>query len=197
MPPANRTHGFGGLGLDMQQPGTLTVAALNLWWPDVQIFRSTDSGATWSTIWNWASNGSETMERHHTISAPKAPWIEAGFMDARGNDGTLLGWMVESLEINPFNSDHMLYGTGLTMYGSKDLTNWDAVPRQNVNIESMAEGIEETAVLGLASAPGGTELLVAVGDVDGFSFRNSSDIDTPPSSPWMNPQISTTNDVGK
>lgn len=197
VPRANLTHGFGGVGLDMQNPGTLVVAALNLWSPDVQFFRSTDSGATWSTIWEWTSNGSQIVDRHHTISAPKAPWIQTGFLDARGNNGAKLGWIVESLEINPFDSNHMLYGTGLTVYGSKDLTNWDKTPRVNVNIESMADGIEETAVLGLASAPGGTELLVAVGDVDGFSFRDISDIDTPPSSPWMNPQISTTVDVGK
>lgn len=47
--------GFGGLGVDMQKPGTLVVASLNSWWPDAQIFRSTDSGATWSPIWEWAA----------------------------------------------------------------------------------------------------------------------------------------------
>ena len=47
--------GFGGLGLDMQNPGTLVVASLNSWWPDAQIFRSTDSGETWSPIWEWTA----------------------------------------------------------------------------------------------------------------------------------------------
>lgn len=47
--------GFGGLGVDMQKPGTLVVASLNSWWPDAQIFRSTDSGATWSRLWEWSS----------------------------------------------------------------------------------------------------------------------------------------------
>lgn len=47
--------GFGGLGLDMLNPGTLVVASLNSWWPDAQLFRSTDSGATWSKIWEWTS----------------------------------------------------------------------------------------------------------------------------------------------
>jgi len=47
-------YGFGGLGVDMQKPGTLVVASLNSWWPDAQIFRSTDSGNTWSPIWEWA-----------------------------------------------------------------------------------------------------------------------------------------------
>lgn len=35
--------GYGGLALDSQHPGTLMVAAMNLWYPDVQIFKSTDS----------------------------------------------------------------------------------------------------------------------------------------------------------
>jgi xyloglucan-specific exo-beta-1,4-glucanase len=48
------TFGFGGVALDMQKPGTLLVATLNSWWPDAQFFRSTDSGATWSVIWEWA-----------------------------------------------------------------------------------------------------------------------------------------------
>ncbi|KAI3394754.1 hypothetical protein diail_2283 [Diaporthe ilicicola] len=190
VPNASLTHGFGGLGLDMQQPGTLVVAALNLWSPDVQFFRSTDSGASWSTIWDWVNATTGTMARHHTTSAPLAPWLEAGFVNVPG--GKHLGWMVESLEIDPLDSDHWLYGTGMSLWGGKDLTKWDKSPRENVTIQSLAFGMEETAVLDLASAPGGTELLMAVGDVDGFTYRNSSDLDTPPSIPWMNPQISTT-----
>lgn len=37
------TFGYGGLALDAQNPGTLMVASDNLWYPDVQIFRSNDS----------------------------------------------------------------------------------------------------------------------------------------------------------
>lgn len=190
-PAKGAGHGYGGLALDMQKPGTLVVAALNLWWPDVQFFRSTDSGATWSTIWEWQTDSNSTdrtMVRHHTIAAPTAPWIEkSGLMS--------LGWMVEALEINPFNSDHWLWGTGLTIYGGKDLTKWDASPRQNVTVESMAYGVEETAVLGIASISGGTELLAAIGDYDGFTYVNASDLNTPAQQNWANPSISTTNDV--
>lgn len=49
------TFGFGGLSVDMKKPGTLMVATLNSWWPDAQIFRSTDSGATWTKIWEWTA----------------------------------------------------------------------------------------------------------------------------------------------
>ena len=42
------------------------VSALNSWWPDAQIFRSTDSGATWSRIWEWGADGE--MSYHYSLS---------------------------------------------------------------------------------------------------------------------------------
>ena len=34
--------------------------------------------------------------------------------------------MTEALEIDPFNSNRMMYGTGATIYGTENLTNWDS-----------------------------------------------------------------------
>ena len=48
---SSTSYGYGGLTVDLQKPGTLMVAALNDWWPDELIFRSNNSGATWSPIW--------------------------------------------------------------------------------------------------------------------------------------------------
>lgn len=48
---ADSSFGYGGLTVDRQKPGTIMVAALNQWWPDATIWRSTNSGATWSPIW--------------------------------------------------------------------------------------------------------------------------------------------------
>ncbi|KAL2266178.1 hypothetical protein VTJ83DRAFT_5530 [Remersonia thermophila] len=180
--------GFGGLALDMQKPGTLVVASLNSWWPDAQIFRSTDSGATWSRLWEWA--GYPDMNVYYSIHTDKAPWIYTGFL---AEDSKKLGWMIEALEIDPHDSDHWLYGTGMTLFGGHDLTKWDTV--HNITIQSLAAGIEEMAVLGLASAPGGSELLAAVGDDCGFTFPSSSDLGTSPEKPWMNPTWSTSTDV--
>ncbi|KAK3333752.1 hypothetical protein B0T19DRAFT_135672 [Cercophora scortea] len=181
--------GFGGLSVDMLKPGTLVVATLNSWWPDAQIFRSTNSGATWSKIWEWASYPSQNW--YYGLHTDKAPWINAGFVS---QDTKRLGWMIEALEINPLDSDHWLYGTGLTLYGGHDLTNWDTATR-NVSISSLADGIEEFAVLGLASAPGGTELLAAVGDDNGFTFVKSTDLGTSPQTNWMTPEWTSSTDV--
>lgn len=179
--------GFGGLGVDMLKPGTLVVASLNSWWPDAQLFRSTDSGATWSKIWEWASYPNQNL--YYTMSTAKAPWI-GPFINA---DTKHLGWMIEALEIDPFDSNHWLYGTGLTLFGGHDLTNWDS--RTNVTIQVLADGIEETSVQELQSAPSGTELLVAVGDDDGFTFQSADSINTSPSTYWQTPTWSTSSSV--
>ncbi|KAI1204081.1 glycoside hydrolase family 74 protein [Annulohypoxylon truncatum] len=180
--------GFGGLGVDMQNPGTIVVASLNSWWPDAQLFRSNDSGTTWSNIWAWSSY--PDMNLYYAQSASKAPWIKTGFLDT---DTKHLGWMIEALVINPLDSDHWLYATGLTVFGGHDLTKWDSA--HNVSIQSLADGIEEFAVQDLASPPGGSELLAAVGDDSGFTFKDAASLKVSPSMPWMNPIWSTSSSV--
>lgn len=49
-PLSSTYYGYGGLTVDLQKPGTLMVAALNQWWPDATIWRSTNSGATVSEL---------------------------------------------------------------------------------------------------------------------------------------------------
>ncbi|KAJ7597257.1 hypothetical protein C8J56DRAFT_919622 [Mycena floridula] len=164
--------GFGGLSVDVQKPGVVMVAALNSWWPDGQIFRSTDSGATWSPLWSWVSY--PTMNKFYSYSDSLAPWIGPSGTDLTPGD-LQIGWMMESLAIDPFDSNHWLYGTGETIYGGRDLLKWDSV--HNVSISSLASGIEETSVQALISPPIGAPLFSAVGDVEGF--RHDS-LTTPP-----------------
>ncbi|KAK8078795.1 carbohydrate-binding module family 1 protein [Apiospora phragmitis] len=179
--------GFGGLALDAQKPGTVVVASLNSWWPDARLFRSTDSGATWSQLWEWADY--PEMNLRYKQNVDKAPWIGPGFLDIDTKD---LGWMIEALEIDPHDSDHWLYGTGLTLYGGHDLTKWDAGSwDEKLTISSLADGIEETSVQDVASVPGGTELLAATGDVGGFTFADAAALGTAPKVNWMNPQWTT------
>ncbi|KAG8800604.1 hypothetical protein FRC17_006835 [Serendipita sp. 399] len=81
--------------------------------------------------------------------------------------------MIETLNIDPFDSNHWLYGTGATVSGGRDLLKWDTT--HNVTIKAYAAGIEETAVLGLISPPSGTaHLLSVVGDIGGFLHTSLS-----------------------
>jgi xyloglucan-specific exo-beta-1,4-glucanase len=64
-----------------------------------------------------------------------------------------LGWMTEALAIDPFNSNRMFYGTGETLYGTTNLTNWDT--GGTITIKPYVAGLEETAVNALISPPSG------------------------------------------
>ncbi|OAZ40402.1 X2-like carbohydrate binding domain-containing protein [Paenibacillus polymyxa] len=161
---ADNHFGYGGLTVDAQKPGTLMVATLNAWWPDETIYRSTDSGATWSPIWEFDGYPSRKLKYNLDISG--APWLTFNANPAPPEVSPKLGWMIGDLEIDPFNSDHMLYGTGATIYGSKNLTNWDKGDKLDISVA--AKGIEETAILDLVSPPTGAPLVSAVGDVSGF-----------------------------
>lgn len=159
------SFGYGGLGIDMQHPGTLVVAAVNIWWPDTQLYRSTDGGATWKSIWEWGAYPTRTL--HYTIDASNAPWLDFGDPNpAPPSPAIKVGWMVEGLNIDPFNSDRMMYGTGATLFATNNLTAWDNGGL--VTIKSAALGIEETSVGELVSPPAGAHLFSGMGDVCGF-----------------------------
>jgi photosystem II stability/assembly factor-like uncharacterized protein len=156
--------GYSGLTIDRQHPGTLMVATQISWYPDVIFFRSTDGGASWTQSWNYGAWPERTLRYAIDISA--APWLTWNATPAPPELAPKLGWMTESLEIDPFDSDRLLYGTGATIYGTDNLTGWDT--GTTVQISVRARGLEETAVQDLISPPSGAHLLSAVLDVGGF-----------------------------
>ena len=185
--PLSGGYGFGGLALDAMNPNTIVVAALNQWWPDTQFFRSLDGGQSWNMIWNvsWTNPlgwPPYVVPKYVIDYASVAPWLTfggtpetctaTGLTDAPCPQPTpKLGWMVESLEIDPFNSNRMFYGTGATMYGAGNLTAWDT--NGVINVDVAAVGIEETAVQDLISPPSGTaHLISAISDVGGFTHND-------------------------
>src|SRR4029079_9520063 len=101
-----------------------------------------------------------------------------------------LGWMVGDLEIDPFDSDRMMYGTGATIYGTDNLTAWDQGGPVDVTVK--AQGLEETAVLDLVSPPAGAPLLSALRDIAGFRHDSLS---TVPAKMYDNPTTGTTTTI--
>ncbi|RDB29593.1 Xyloglucanase [Hypsizygus marmoreus] len=179
--------GFGGVAIDLQKPGTIMVAALNSWWPDGQIFRSTDSGTTWSPFWAWGVY--PALNKHYSYSNSLAPWLGPNYVDTTAGNKQI-GWMMESLVIDPLDSNHWLYGTGATIQGGRDLLKWDTA--HNVSLKSLADGIEETAIQGLISPPSGPSLLSAVGDIGGFVHTS---LTTAPKTSFINPTWATSADI--
>ncbi|MDC0714520.1 X2-like carbohydrate binding domain-containing protein [Stigmatella sp. ncwal1] len=161
--------GYGGLAIDRKNPNTLMVATLNSWWPDANIYRSTDGGATWTSIWSWVGYPSRNFLYTQDISA--APWLDLGGNPQPPEIALKLGWMMGDLEIDPHNPNRMMYGTGATIYGTNNLLDWGTAKK--VNITVMAKDLEEMAVFDLVSPPSGTaQLLSAVGDVSGFRHED-------------------------
>ncbi|WP_217185551.1 sialidase family protein [Streptomyces sp. AC495_CC817] len=162
-------YGYSGLTIDRQNPDTLMVSTQIKWWPDCLLFRSTDGGATWSRIWDLDADGQRTLR--YDIDISDAPWLT---WNATVNPPELtpkLGWMMESVQIDPFDSDHFMYGTGATIYGADNLTDWDS--DGTVHLSVRAQGLEETAVLSLISPPAGrAHLFSGIGDVGGFRHKN-------------------------
>jgi hypothetical protein len=162
--------GYSGLTVDRRRPGTLMVATQISWWPDVIFFRSTDSGATWTRAWDIPS-WPDRVNRYD-IDISESPWLTWNASPGAPEQAPKLGWMTESLEIDPFDSNRLLYGTGATIYGTDNLTDWDT--GGTVHISVRARGLEECAILDLISPPVGAHLLSAVGDVGGFVHTDFS-----------------------
>lgn len=171
-------YGYAGLTVDAQNPETVLVTSLQSWWPDNYIFRTTDGGETWNSIWSFGDSW-PSRDMHYTMDISAAPWLswgnelnadKGGYLtgnEVMDNPTPKLGWMMGDIEINPFDSDEMMYGTGATIYGSENLTDWDK--GEDVNIKVMGTGVEETAVLSLICPPiDGVELISGVGDICGF-----------------------------
>ena len=195
--PSSNTNdnffGYSGLSVDRQNPNTIMVTGYSSWWPDTQIFRSTNGGATWSRIWDWTRYPNRSFRYTQDVTA--AQWLKAPAQPLCGGGrpgaevNPKLGWMTEALEIDPFNSNRFMYGTGATMYGSTNLTTWDVSTTSKITITVMAQGIEETAVQDLISPPSGANLLSALGDIGGFRHN---DVNVVPTAQFATPRGSNT-----
>mgnify|MGYP001135005316 CR=1 FL=1 len=161
---ADDYFGYSGLTIDRQNPDTIMVSTQVSWWPDIIIFRSTDGGATWTRIWDFTSYPNRSFRYTQDISA--VPWLTFGTNPQPPEVTPKLGWMTEALEIDPFDGNRMLYGTGATIYGSTDLGKWDTGGQ--ITIKPVVAGLEETAVLDLISPPTGAPLISGLGDIGGF-----------------------------
>jgi hypothetical protein len=84
--------------------------------------------------------------------------------------------------IDPFDSNHVCYTTGATIWNSTDINNADS--GGDTHWSTWTEGIEETAILSLISPPSGAHLISGFGDICGFVH---DDLDTSPPHPFLHP----------
>ncbi|MFF8673146.1 RICIN domain-containing protein [Streptomyces sp. NPDC015242] len=166
--PSQGGYGFSGLAVDPRKPSTVMVTTLGRWWPEDEIYRSTDGGTTWKAL-------AGTSKRN----ASAAPYV-----------GTHTGHWMTALAIDPFDSGHVLYGTGNGILRSKDA---DASDRGGTSHWSMgARGLEETALLDAIAPPGGATVITSMGDQGGFRH---DDLTKVPSGRLKNPMMTNSTDI--
>jgi hypothetical protein len=90
--------------------------------------------------------------------------------------------------IDPFNSNHIAYTTGATVYASDQPLQTSGAPP--IRWQPWVKGIEETAILALVSPPSGPPLLSGFGDIGGFVHE---DLQTSPPTMFTNPVFDNTN----
>ncbi|MEV6877113.1 RICIN domain-containing protein [Amycolatopsis sp. NPDC051128] len=166
-PIPGRGFGYAGLAVDPQHPATVMVTTLDRWWPSDELYRSTDGGGAWKAI------GATSVR-----DASAAPYV-----------GTSVGHWMGALALDPFDSGHVLYGTGSGLWASNDVTAADRGGAAHWAVR--AEGLEETAVLGLVAPPGG-KLISALGDIGGFRHDH---LDKVPAGASSGPRFSNTTGI--
>lgn len=165
--PSGGSYGFAGLAVDPRHPSTVMVTTLDRWWPSDEVYRSTDGGASWKAL------GATSVR-----DSSAAPYV-----------GTGIGHWMGTLAVDPFDSGHVLYGTGSGMWGSNDVTAADSGRATHWTIP--AKGLEETATLGLIKPPG-LPLISALGDVSGFRHEDLTKV---PSKALSDPLFSNTTGI--
>lgn len=142
--------GYMGISLDRSRPGSLVVSTLNRWRPGDILWRTADDGVTWRDI-------REVSER----DVARTPFLLWGKPEAD------FGWWMAALAVDPFDSGVVVYATGATIYRT------EAIDADRVRWRPWVEGVEQTAVLALASPSAGPHhLLSAFGDIGGFAHTD-------------------------
>jgi photosystem II stability/assembly factor-like uncharacterized protein len=144
------------------------VTTLGRWYPEDEIYRSTNGGTTW-----------KALADKSVRSASAAPYV-----------GTHTGHWMTALAIDPFDSGHVLYGTGNGILRSK---NADATDSGGTSRWTMgARGLEETALLDAIAPPGGATVITSMGDQGGFRHDLLTKV---PSGRLKNPMMTNSTDI--
>ena len=190
-PQAFPRGGYCGLSVDRKDPETLVVVSLDRDpGPALDsMYFSHDGGNSWKDVTQITSPPGTGGYWGHPIrqAALKdgipVPWLSFDWTENWGGYGSAnpikglakFGWWMTAVLIDPFNSNHVMYGTGATIWSTDEITKVDRNRAPHWYIQ--AQGIEETVCLSMISPSGGdAHLITGEGDIMGFVHK---DLDKP------------------
>jgi hypothetical protein len=147
----NDEHSFFGycsVAADPEKPGV--VMAIPFWYTGgEEVFRSLNGGKTWKPVIRTCAKWDYS----------KIPYSQV----------PIIHWMTDA-EVDPFDSNHLLFVTGFGGMETFDLLKADtAATKADGNTwEPMMTGIEESVPLDMFAPKSGPTLVTAVGDYGGF-----------------------------
>ncbi|MGC1785060.1 MAG: hypothetical protein WA708_21275 [Acidobacteriaceae bacterium] len=166
--------GFVGISQDPSRPGTVAVSTMDRWYPVDTAYVTHDGGDTWVNLGLVTSSSGDDGPPYGnyyfnpSVYTPISPYLTFGNTNYPNSPypSAKFGWWMSGLLIDPTNPEHLMYGTGATIYGTYNVSAADGGTSPTWSVE--AKGIEETAVLALISPTAGAHLLSGVGDIGGF-----------------------------
>jgi photosystem II stability/assembly factor-like uncharacterized protein len=160
--------GYMGLSLDPTQSGRLAVSTVDRWNRDT-VWLSNNRGSSWVSL-----------RERSKLDVAQTPFLK--FNKPQADFGH---WM-SGLAFDPFDGSTLVYTTGATVMRTQQSIAATPLWKPWVN------GIEQTAVITLASPTGGAPLISGFGDIAGFVYDR---LDVSPPHMHLNPFLPNTNNL--
>jgi hypothetical protein len=191
--------GFVGITEDPRHPGTVAVSTVDRWYPVDSIYLTDDGGSSWTNlglVTSAAEDDGPPYGNYYfntSVYTPISPWLTFGDTNYPNtpDPSAKFGWWISGLLIDPTNPDHLIYGTGATIFGTNNLS--AAYTGNSPTWSVQAKGVEETAIMSLISPTSGAHLLSGMGDIGGF--RHTQFQVSPPQGMYTNPVSTSTNSL--
>ena len=157
LPDAHNAQGaYCAVAVHPTKSNVILVGTLGQYYPKFdQLFASIDTGATWTRLFATAT----FLPSNSPFAGPSPNWLSG-------------------IQINPFDGNHFVYGSGKGAYMGFDLEK--VLAKQPISFGYASDGIEQTYVAGLFSPTKGANLLSSLGDIMGF--RHADFNQSPPMS---------------